>query len=416
MIGPLRGLVPRARRCPRLAAFTLALLALVGLAAYLGGGRFWRDYQRRTAQKALNRRDFAEARSRLARCLQSWPDDPELRVLAAQAARRDGDYEEADKHLGRCAQIGGNQDAISLERAMLAAQWGDPARVEDYLLSRLRKEPPEADLICEALAQGYLKTHRLPEALHCLDRWLEHQPDNARALLWRGQVLERWNDPEGAVASYRRAVAVDPDNEKARRSLALALVRCDRAAEAVERLESLQGQGADTVILLGLARGRRSLGEGDEARRLLDEVLAAEPHNAEALGERGKLALQTGRAAEAEGWLRQALALDPYDRETNYAYYLCLRQQGREEEAARAREAVERIRADLQRVSELRQRIAASPRDAGLRCEIGVIFLRNGQPREGVRWLESALQVDPGHGEARHALARYSQQTGGNPR
>jgi tetratricopeptide (TPR) repeat protein len=290
-----------------------------------------------------------------------------------------------------------------------------PARVEGYLLSRLRGEPPEADLIFEALAQGYLKTHRLPEALHCLDRWLEHQPDNVQALLWRGQVLERWNDLEEAVASYRQAVAVDPGHEKARRLLALALVRSDRATEAVERLELLRQQCADTEVLLGLARGRRSLGQVDEARGLLDEVLATQPQNAEALSERGKLALQTGRAAEAEDWLRQALALAPYDRETNYTYYLCLRQQGREEEAARALEAVERIRADLQRVSELRQRIAASPRDAALRCEIGVIFLRNGQAREGLRWLQSALQLDPGHAEARQALARYLQQTGKQP-
>jgi predicted Zn-dependent protease len=402
--------VQRARQRPRRAAFTLALLALVGLAVYSGGRRLWRDYQRRTVQKALDRRDFAEARGRLARCLQSWPEDAELRLLAARAARRDGDYEEADKQLGRCAQLGGDRETIALERAMLTAQSGDPARVESYLLSRLRGEPPEADLICEALAQGYLKTHRLPEALHCLDRWLEHQPDDVQALLWRGQVMERWNDLEEAVASYRRAVAVDPGHEKARRLLALALVRSDRADEAVERLESLRRQGADPEVLLGLARGRRSLGEVDEARRLLDEVLAAQPRNAEALSERGKLALQTGRAAEAQDWVEKALALAPYDREANYTYYLCLRQQGREQDAARVLETVERIRADLQRVSELRQRIAAAPRDASLRCEIGVIFLRNGQAREGVRWLQSALQLDPGHPEARQALAAYAQQ------
>jgi predicted Zn-dependent protease len=415
MMGLLRGLLQRTRRRPRLVAFTLTLLALVGLSAYSGGRRFWRDYQRRAAQKALDRRDFAEARARLARCLQSWPEDTQLRLLAARAARRDGDYEEAGKQLGRCTEFGGDQETVSLERAMLVAQGGDPGRVEGYLLSRLRGQPPQADLIFEALAQGYLKTHRLPEALHCLDRWLEHQPDDVQALLWRGQVLERWNDLEEAVASYRRAVAVDPGHEKARRFLALALVRSDRATEAVERLESLRRQCADAEILLGLARGRRSLGQVDEARRELDEVLATQPQNAEALSERGKLALQTGRAAEAEDWLRQALALAPYDRETNYTYYLCLRQQGREKEAARALEAVERIRADLQRVSELRQRIAASPRDAALRCEIGVIFLHNGQAREGLRWLQSALQLDPGHAGARQALDRYSQQTGDQP-
>ena len=64
-------------------------------------------------------------------------------------------------------------------------------------------------------------------------------------------------------------------------------------------------------------------------------------------------------------------------------------------------ETVQRIRADMQRVSELRRKVAASPREASLRCEVGLIFLRNGQAREGLRWLHSALQLDPGHAEAR---------------
>ncbi len=416
MIGWPRGLLQKSWRRPRLLAFTLTLLGLAVLGAYPGGRLFWRYYQRRAAQQALERRDFGEARARLAQCLQTWPEDAELALLAARAARRDGDLEEANQFLQRCKQLGGDPGALELERALLIAQQGDPAQVENHLLARVNKRPEEAELILEALAQGCLKSQRLPEALYCLDQWLERQPDNVPALLWRGQVQERWNDLEEAVASYRRAVAVDPGHAKARRLLALALVRTDLAGEAVEHLELLRQQSpGDAEVLLGLARGRRSLGQVDEARRLLDQVLAAEPHNAEALAERGKLALQTGRPDEAEVHLRRALALAPYDREANYTFYLCLRQQGREEEAARARQAVERIRADLQRVSELRRQIAASPRDASLRCEVGQIFLRNGQTREGLRWLQSALQLDPGHAEARQALARYAQPDRGQP-
>src|SRR5262249_22789589 len=232
------------------------------------------------------------------------PHDAELHLFAARAARRDGDFVEAEKHLDLCRQLKGHQDAIDLERALLTAQADDPAPVEGYLVSCLEPQPREAVLILQVLAQGYLKTQRPAEALSCLDRWLEHQPDDVQALLWRGQVLERWNDLEGAVASYRRAVAADPTHEKARRLLALALVRSDRAREAAEHLERLPRSSADAEVLLGLARCRRSMGQGDEARRLLDQLLAREPRHAEALCERGKLALQSGRPAQAEGWLR----------------------------------------------------------------------------------------------------------------
>jgi tetratricopeptide (TPR) repeat protein len=392
-----------------LVGFLLTLLALVGFAAYLGARQWRRAHEFRAVRQALDRRDYAQARALVARCLDRWPQDAEVRLLAAQAARRGGDFAEAEKQLALCQQLQGDPDGIRLERVLAIAQEGDPTRVEGYLLSPDRR-PEEAVLVFEAFAQGYLKAQRPSEALYCLDHWLKHQPANVRALLWRGQVLERWNELEEAVASYRRAAAADPDHEQAERLLALALARSDRAEEAVGRLERLRRPG-DVEVLLGLARCRLSLRQPDEARRLLDEVLAQDPRNAEALGERGKLALHTGRPAEAESWLNRALAQAPYDRDTNYTLYLCLEQQKRKAEAARVLEKVERIRTDLQRVSDLRRQVAASPRDASLRSQVGVIFLRNGQTEEGLRWLRSALQLDPHHAEAREALAKYAPQT-----
>jgi tetratricopeptide (TPR) repeat protein len=386
----------------------LVLIVGIGLAGYLGQQALVRSWQRRAVLRALACRDFSEARSRLERCLRSSTDDAEWLLLAARAARGEGDFAEANRHLERCQRVGGNARAIGLERAMIVCQAGDPTGVEKYLHSRLAEEPPETELILEALAQGYLKTRRLPEALECLERWLQRQPDHVQALLWRGQVLEWWNDLEEALRSYRKAVVLDPNHEKARRLLALALVRSDLAEEALTHLETLRQTSDDPEILLGQARGRRCLGQVEEARRLLDLVLTAQPNNAEALTEQGKLGLQTGKPEQAEQALKQALTVAPFDREANYTYYLCLRQLGREDEAGRRLEKVEQIRADLQRVSELRRKIAASPRDPSLRCEVGVLFLRNGQTSEGIRWLQSALQLAPDHAESRRVLAQYA--------
>src|SRR5262245_2041066 len=186
MISRLRRVLQGARRHPKLVGFLLTLLALISLAAYLGARHWWRQHEFRAVRQALDRRDFAQARALLARCLDRWPQDAELRLLAAQAARRGGDFAEAEKHLGLCPQFKGDPDGVNLERALLVAQEGDPGRVEGYLPSPAGRRPEEAVLVYEAFAQGYLKTQRLVEALHCLDRWLEHQPDNVQALLWRG--------------------------------------------------------------------------------------------------------------------------------------------------------------------------------------------------------------------------------------
>ena len=46
------------------------------------------------------------------------------------------------------------------------------------------------------------------------------------------------------------------------------------------------------------------------------------------------------------------------------------------------------------------------PDDAALRCEGGLLFLRNGERREGVRWLREALRLDSRCEAARAALAQ----------
>jgi hypothetical protein len=43
--------------------------------------------------------------------------------------------------------------------------------------------------------------------------------------------------------------------------------------------------------------------------------------------------------------------------------------------------------------------------------EMGLILLRNGQDREGVRWLESALREHPGCAAARQALEDHSRRS-----
>jgi len=130
------------------------------------------------------------------------------------------------------------------------------------------------------------------------------------------------------------------------------------------------------------------------------------------LNERGRLALDEGEPAQAESWLRQAVARAPYDRQANYNLYQCLRQRGRANEANQCRAALERIDADLKRIDTVLRAVLKAPSDASLRSEAGVIFLRNGEPQKGLRWLALALQEDPGYLPAHQALAEYYDHAG----
>jgi tetratricopeptide (TPR) repeat protein len=413
VIDRFRDLYQSLRRHPSLSLLVLALLALIGIGGYITALYTWAQYNYWAAQRALERRDFTQARDRLERCLQVWPTSAATHFLAARAARRAGAYDDAERHLNACRQWNGVPEALELERALLRAQRGELPRVEGYLLHCVQKEHPDVLLILEALTRGYMKTYQLGQAIECLNGWLERQPDDVQALTWRGYAQDLVRRFDEALTDYRRAVELDPAAEEARLRLAELLLHSHQAQEALAHFEHLRHRRADSpVVLLGLARCRRELGQAEEARQLLETLLAKDPRDYLALTERGKLALEAGETVAAEAWLRQALAVSPAERETTYLLLQCLNRLGKKKEAEECQARLGEIDKDFKRIVEVTREILRSPDNPALRCEAGTILLRNGQPKEGLRWLDSALQQDPRHPETHRTLADYYARAG----
>jgi Tfp pilus assembly protein PilF len=405
---------PRPR--PLVLATGLTLLAVFVGGAYLGGRHLWAWRHSAAAEAALARRDFSAAREHLARCLEVWPNSPRTHLLAARAARQAGALEEAEQHLAACQRLLGDAtEETTLEWALLQARRGDLPEVEKYLLAQLEEDHPDAIQILDVLTAELMRTRRLPEARHYLDQWLERTPDDADVLVRRGWVAERLTDATGAIADYQRALSVDPDRDRVRLRAAELLVENGRAHEALADFEELAArQAGGLAVRLGLARCRHRLGQIDEARRLLDALLAEHPEDPQVLGELGKVALKQGRPAEAEGWLKKAAARAPYDRDINYNLYQCLHQLGKGKEAeARACDArLKQLDDDTRRMGKLMQEAMRRPTDPAPRHEAGVIFLRNGLVEDGLLWLGMALEVDPRHRPSHLALAEYYERAG----
>lgn len=98
-----------------------------------------------------------------------------------------------------------------------------------------------------------------------------------------------------------------------------------------------------------LAVGRHGLGQFEEARQLLDELLAANPKNFPALVERGRLALDAQQPAEAEASLRRAEALAPDHADVNLQLGRTLQLLGRTQEVQRYQERFRQIDAAQKR-------------------------------------------------------------------
>ncbi len=395
--------------------FRTWLLLGLGLILVGGGLLIWHlrpDSHLAAAEQALARHDYAAAYALLEDCLTRRPDDPRLLLLAGRTARRAERFEQAAKHLNAYRRLKGENRSLTLEWSLLRLQQGDGS-VEAYLQKRAEGGGPDAPLIWEILSQYYLDGYRLFEARDCLDRYLEQQPDDVFALLGRGLIWERLLHFPEAVRDYRRAVQAEPDNERARFRLAENLTITGPPEEAAEQYQWLRRRRAeDAAVQLGLARAWRQMGRLEEARQLLDDILRRQPQRAAALTERGRLAREAGQVQEAADWLRRAVDLVPHDREALYNLWLCLKECGPEEEARQCYKRFERADADLKRLGFLAKEVLRQPRDPALRYEGGLLFLRNHQEEEGVRWLHQALRLDPGYRPAHQALADYYQRLG----
>jgi tetratricopeptide (TPR) repeat protein len=393
------------RRRRRVLLLVLALAALGALVGYKVWDR--RQAARLLAQgeQALAERDYTRAREHLERYLADRPGDAHARLLAARAARRLKLYPEAREHLRRCRADGGPEEPIAVEEALIAVQLGDEEPVA-FLRERAARDDDLALVVLEVLIQHDLDTYQLGLALDGFTRYLARRPDDLLALLGRGFVWERFMNFADALEDYRKAVAAHPESDRARLKLADTLLIVGTPDEALTHYRVLAERTPNLPpVRLGMARCHRRLARPEEAAKLLDGLLAEFPDHGETLWERGELELEQGRPAAAEPLLRKAAARLPHDRRVHYAMYRCLLRLDRPEQAETFNARVKQLDADRLRLNAIRHEVMKRPDDAALRCEGGLLFLRNGEREEGVRWLQLALRLDPTLEAARAALA-----------
>jgi predicted Zn-dependent protease len=393
----------------------LLVLLLVLAGAALASPWLVAWYHLREGRIELQRYHADKARRHLAAYLRWWPRDVTAQLLASRAARQLGEVDEAEQHL-RQAQREQRvpSEEVIFEWALHNATLGDLDRTEAYLLPLARENSERSPLACEALAEGGRRTYRIPHVLYILDLWQERQPNNVRAFLLRGHLYGQIHLYSKAVPSYRRALELDPEQDEARRWLAVCLVEALNWPEALSHLEILEKQHPDNRdIQVLMARCRANLGERRQAQEMLQAVAEEQPDNMMVPRSLGESLLQDDRPAEAEPWLRRAIAIAPHDYKGNWFLYQALQKQNKIDAAERQLKRTEEVERLWNRFHTLTQReIPNRPHDVTLQAELGSLLLDLGFTDASRNWLLNVLRRDPQCRPAHEALARYYQQQG----
>ncbi|MGO9087426.1 MAG: TonB family protein [Terriglobales bacterium] len=152
-------------------------------------------------------------------------------------------------------------------------------------------------------------------------------------------------------------------------------------------VQTLTQTQADTVRADLMAYDQRDA----EARTLAGAVLHDDPANVQALETMGYMAFRQLNFDEARQWFEQALKLDPQNLLANYYFAGAVIRKGLPDAATQAR--VE---------NSLRTAIKLNPSFAPAYYGLGLLFTMQGKNyEEARRWIEKAIEMDPGNVEFR---------------
>ena len=205
---------------------------------------------------------------------------PPAQLLAVMNALKAGDFVTA-LAVAEAALPAADDRGPLLAFAGLAAQrMGEPARAIGHLRELLALNPGDKATRSN-LAKALIETGSLDEALEIAS--VAHSPSLARI---EGYIRQEQGDFQGAVASYRRALAEEPDDSASLNNLGNALGEMGEFDEAIKVFElAITHAPAEVEIYLNLANVLRQADRSEARLKVMRDAVALAPDNRFALTE-----------------------------------------------------------------------------------------------------------------------------------
>ncbi len=260
------------------------------------------------------------------------PDSYDARYNLGYVLARTGNVDEAIQQLEAAKKLNPHAPEAPYELGLLFKKKGEPQRAEEEL-----------------------------RAFHEAERWSE-RGRTAQLLVAKGNDLLLKGDAKAALAVYREALELEPNNAKMHYNLGLALEK---------------------------------LGSREEEERELEKTVELDPNLDEARNQLGILLMADGKVSEAEREFKAAILINPTYAEADNNLGTLYGRQGKSSEAATL----------------FRQAIQNNPQYAQAYVNLGVTLASEGKYTEAKQQLEQALRVEPNNSTALTALKMLKAKT-----
>jgi tetratricopeptide (TPR) repeat protein len=205
--------------------------------------------------------DFLEARRLCEEALALSPEDPGLHLdcgylLECQARNQ---LRRSIEHYERAIGLDPRRLEAHYQLIGARAALREPEIPVAIYERRLEASPQDADSY-RLLATAYLFAHRYENARRVVEAGLALGPDDARLIERRGELRAGTGDPDGALADWRRALELDPDNLSPLYSSAFLLEREGRPGEAAQAWRRIVEWHQERGFTLEAQWPRRELG------------------------------------------------------------------------------------------------------------------------------------------------------------
>ncbi len=347
------------------------------------------------AQRQYETANFDQSRQTVNDAIKLHATSAPLRILSAKLAIEQGQLELAERELTVARQLDPKSAEAEYLSGVIYQRWQRPQLAYEFYDRASAKAPAELAYLM-ARAEMLVAMDRAPEALALLQEKVVYFEQSAVIRDAVGQLLGQQDRPGDAIAMFRQATILRPDEPVFREHFALALYQDRQYGTCVDQLSRLlkeAGYAERADLRTALGESQAQLGRWRDARASFEEASRLDPSNPRVLLGLGKSALQLNDFARAEMALRKCLALAPRDPEALLMHgYLRLRQ-NRFEEAIGAF-----------------TRASALDRDDTMSlCMIGYAHEKAGHADQALYYYGRALRLAPHDELARSLMASLAQ-------